>query len=67
MTQVIERHIVRALHDIFSPMVVVTMSDAKVESIVSEPSATKRQRVFLSDRISKLEEGQEIFRSVLDP
>ncbi|KAK7732539.1 hypothetical protein SLS53_008425 [Cytospora paraplurivora] len=67
VTQVIERHIVRGLHDIFSPMVVVTMSDAKVESIVSEPSATKRQRVFLTDRIRKLEEGQEIFRSVLDP
>ncbi|ROW06353.1 hypothetical protein VPNG_07515 [Cytospora leucostoma] len=67
VTQVIERHIVRGLHDIFSPMVVVNMSDAKVESIVSEPPATKRQRVFLGDRIKKLEEGQDIFRGVLDP
>ncbi|ROW11295.1 hypothetical protein VMCG_00863 [Cytospora schulzeri] len=67
VTQVIERHIVRGLHDIFSPMVVVTMPDNKVQGIASEPSATKRQRVFLTDRIKKLEEGQEIFRGVLDP
>lgn len=67
VTQVIERHIVRGLHGIFSPMVVVTMPDNKVQGIASEPSATKRQRVFLTDRIRKLEEGQEIFRGVLDP
>ena len=48
-------------------MVVVTMPDNKVQGIASEPSATKRQRVFLTDRIRKLEEGQEIFRGVLDP
>lgn len=64
-TQVIERHLVRDLHSIFSPMVVINMSDAKVENMVSEPSATKRQRTFLSDRVKKLEEGQEIFRGVL--
>lgn len=64
-TQVIERHLVRDLHSIFSPMVVINMPDAKVEGMVSEPSATKRQRIFLNDRVKKLEEGQEIFRSIL--
>ncbi|KAI7779831.1 hypothetical protein LA080_000329 [Diaporthe eres] len=66
-TQVIERHLLVDLQDIFSPMATVEMTDAKVQSIVSEPESTKRQRVFLTDRIKKLEEGQEIFRSVIDP
>lgn len=66
-TQVIERHLLVGLQDIFSPMATVEMTDAKVQSIVSEPESTKRQRVFLTDRINKLEEGQEIFRSVMDP
>ncbi|KUI58055.1 Interferon-induced GTP-binding protein Mx [Cytospora mali] len=64
-TQVIERHLVRGLQDIFSPMVALNMPDAKVESMVSEPTSVRRQRVFLTDRIKKLEEGQEIFRTVL--
>lgn len=66
-TQVIERHLVEDLNNIFSPMVVLGMTDAKVQSIVSEPESTKRERVFLSDRIKRLEEGQEIFRGILDP
>lgn len=65
VTQVIERHIVRGLHDIFSPMVAISMPDAKVESLLSEPAATKRERTFLTDRIKKLEDGEEIFRSVM--
>lgn len=66
-TQVIERHLVVDLQDIFSPMTALNMSDAKVQTIVSEPESTKRQRVFLTDRIAKLEEGQEIFRGVMNP
>lgn len=65
-TQVIERHIMRGLQEIFSPLVVIDMPDAKIQSIVSEPLATKRARVFLTERIRKLEEGQEIFRAVLE-
>lgn len=64
-TQVIERHLVRGLHDIFSPMVVVNMPDEKVGGMVSEPTAAKRQRTFIADRVKKLEEGQEIFRGVM--
>lgn len=67
MTQVVERHIVHGLHNIFSPMIVVSLSDAKTESIVAEPRATKLQRVFLTDRLKKLEDGQEIFRGMMDP
>lgn len=65
-TQVIERHIARGLQDIFSPMVLVGMSDEKVLKLVSESSATNRQRTFLVDRIRKLDDGQDIFRGMMD-
>jgi hypothetical protein len=64
-TQVIERHIVRGLENIFSPVVVHGLSDVEVEAIASEPTSAKRQREFLEDRISKLEDGYEIFRGVM--
>ncbi|KAI1357413.1 interferon-induced GTP-binding protein Mx [Xylaria arbuscula] len=64
-TQVIERHIMKKLKEIFSPLKVINLSDSKIESIVSEPSSTKRQRLFLQDRIKRLEEGQDIFRGVM--
>lgn len=41
------------------------MADDKVEALVSEPAATKRERVFRADRVKKLEEGQEIFQGVM--
>lgn len=65
VTQVIERHIVRNLQNIFSPMVALNMSDDKLENLVSEPPDTRRQRSFLKDRIKKLKDGEEIFRSVM--
>ncbi|KAG8159838.1 hypothetical protein KVR01_010475 [Diaporthe batatas] len=63
--QVIERHLLADLNEIFSPMVLLNMSDDKVQIIVSERESTKRQRIFLTDRITKLEQGQRIFRGVL--
>lgn len=65
--QVAERHLLSDLNEIFSPIVILQMPDGKVESIVSERESAKRQRVFLTDRIKKLQEGQNIFRSVLSP
>ncbi|TVY58349.1 Interferon-induced GTP-binding protein Mx [Lachnellula cervina] len=64
-TQIIERHIVHGLSDIFCPVVVSSMSDAEVEAIAAEPTSAKRQREFLEDRVRKLEDGQEIFRGVM--
>lgn len=46
-------------------MVVLKMPDTKLESLVSEPPATRRQRALLKDRIKKLEDGEDIFRSVM--
>jgi hypothetical protein len=64
-TQVIERHIVRGLENIFSPVVVNSLSDTEVETIASEPLSAKRQREFLEERIKKLRDGHEIFRGVM--
>ncbi|KAI0400041.1 hypothetical protein F4802DRAFT_610439 [Xylaria palmicola] len=64
-TQVIERHIVRGLEELFSPLKVMNLPDSEVMAIVSEPDATKRQRAFLTDRAKRLQEGQDIFRGVM--
>lgn len=63
-TQVIERHVIRGLEGIFSPVVVNSLSNAEVEAIASEPASTSRQRGFLEERIAKLEAGYEILRGI---
>ncbi len=61
----IERHIIRDLEKIISPIAVGNLSDAEIEAIVAEPATAKNQRLFLEDRVAKLEEGQEILRNVM--
>lgn len=61
-TQVIERHIVRGLETIFSPVAVNQLSDSEIEAIASEPVSAKRHREFLIDRIEKLEVGYRTLR-----
>jgi hypothetical protein len=46
---VIERHIVRGLEKIFSPVVVNAMSDTEVEAIASEPLSAKRHGRLAND------------------
>jgi hypothetical protein len=65
VTQVIERHIVRGLEDIFSPVVVNALSEEDVVGIASEPAQGKRHRAFLKDRKVKLENGRKILRRVM--
>lgn len=48
-----------------SPVVVGAMSNVEVETIASEPLPTKNLREFLDDRIKKLEDGQETFRTMM--
>lgn len=63
-TQVIERHIVRGLHNIFSPMVTLNIPSSKIESMVAEPLGAKRKRDYLTDQTEKLREGKRIFRGI---
>ena len=64
-TQVVERHIVQGLEKIFYPVVVNGLSDIQVEGIASEPDMAREHRKFLEERISKLKNGQDIFRGVM--
>ncbi|KAI0024064.1 interferon-induced GTP-binding protein Mx [Xylariomycetidae sp. FL0641] len=64
VTQVIERHLLRDLGKILSPLIAIHMSDAEITALVAEAPATTRKRRDLTDRIKKLEEGQEIFRQL---
>ncbi|KAK8116344.1 hypothetical protein PG984_012846 [Apiospora sp. TS-2023a] len=64
-TQVVERHIIRNLETIFSPLSVNCMADVEVLGVASEPASAIRQREFLDDRIKKLEDGSAILRGVL--
>ncbi len=64
-SQVIERHLVRELDTILSPLNVANMDDTEIMAVASEPAAVKRQREFLSDRQEKLTNGKDIFRNVM--
>ena len=63
--QVIERHVVHGLEEVFSPLVVTALNDAEVSNLASEPSTTARQREHLEGRKSTLEKGRSVFRSIL--
>ncbi|TLD03281.1 uncharacterized protein PgNI_12235 [Pyricularia grisea] len=63
--QVIERHMLRGLEHVFSPLVVAAMDDTEVKSVALESSAIHHQRKFLLDRISKLEESRGIFQNAV--
>ncbi|TRX91704.1 hypothetical protein FHL15_007486 [Xylaria flabelliformis] len=64
-TQVVERHIMRGLDDIFSPLEVAKLSDETIKAFVAEPDSITRQRDVLTDKVRKLEEGREIFRGAI--
>jgi hypothetical protein len=64
-TQVVERHIVRGLESIFSPLAVNRLSDKDVEAIASEPLEAQRERARLEVKIDMLKKGHEAFRSAM--
>lgn len=59
--QVIERHIVRGLEHIFSPVTVSRLKDSEILSLVAEPLSTKEERKGLTDKERMLDDGREIF------
>jgi hypothetical protein len=63
--QAIERHMVRGLDQILSPLFISKLSDDEVLKVAGEPTSVKRQRDFLVDRLGKLEEGRTKFRDVM--
>jgi hypothetical protein len=64
--QVIERHLVVGLEEVFSPVVVARWeSDDEILGVASEPTGVARKREFLERRMKMLEQGKEVFGSVL--
>lgn len=63
--QVIERHIIRNLGDIFSPMVVSQLTDDEIQSLTAEPASIRRQRQFYEDRLAKLQEADMILKTAM--
>lgn len=64
-TQVIERHIVRGLEKIFSPVTVNNLSKSESQVVALKTSLVKRHREFLEDRIGKLKDGYQVLRDVI--
>jgi len=63
--QVVERHIVHGLEEVFSPLVVAALDNVEVSDLASEPQMTARQREHLEGRRNTHEKGQGVFRSIL--
>ncbi|KAB8294947.1 hypothetical protein EYC80_006900 [Monilinia laxa] len=63
--QVVERHIVRGLENIFNPVAVHNLTSEQAGAISSEPTHSKHEREFHQDRIDKLEDGKRIFRAMM--
>lgn len=61
--QVVERHMVRGLDKIFSPLDVNRLSDEDVLKVASA-SSVRRKRDFLRDRQQKLRSSKEILRDI---
>ncbi|KAK9772326.1 putative GED domain-containing protein [Seiridium cardinale] len=62
-TQVIERHIMRGLETILSPTVVDQMY-LEISDIVSEPEIIQKVKLFVLNRINKLEDGYNILDDI---
>lgn len=55
--QVIERHIVSDLPDLFSPMIVMELSDQDLNRIAAEPPQQKGKRAALSELAQSLRDS----------
>lgn len=63
--QVIEHHIVRDLEKIFWPVKVSCLSEEDAKRMASEPTDMGKERSKLEDKIKKLIEGQNAFKSAM--
>ncbi|KAI9763256.1 MAG: hypothetical protein M1839_006526, partial [Geoglossum umbratile] len=63
--QVMERHLVNNLEEIFSPLTVSRWSNEEILRLASEPAGVMRQRQFLEGRKKMLENGSDVFNGVL--
>ena len=59
--QVVNRHVMRGLEDVFSPLVVAGWSDETVRRAGAESNEVARERVRLGGKLDKLKAGKEVF------
>ena len=60
--QVIERHLLRNLPDIFSPKIVAMYTDEELERIAMESPGVVEKRKQLSEQLANLKAGLEDLR-----
>jgi GTPase SAR1 family protein len=60
ITQVVERHLLQGLDDVFNPVKVWRMEDKSVEDIASENKQTKEKRLALKARKKAIEEARDV-------
>jgi hypothetical protein len=60
--QVIRRHLINGLEDIFSPAVVASWNDEEIGMAAAEPKATTIKRQDLEVRLERLKKGIEVFK-----
>ncbi len=60
ITQVIERHLLQSLDEIFNPIKVWKMDDKSVEDIASENKETREKRLTLKARKKAIEEARYV-------
>ncbi|PKY04430.1 hypothetical protein P168DRAFT_343960 [Aspergillus campestris IBT 28561] len=63
--QVIERHILRDLEHVLSPLTLSRLSDSETLALACEPGTAKRRREFLQGRLAKLNEGHKILQEIV--
>lgn len=61
----IERHIIRGLEHIFSPVKISQLLDAEVLNIAAEPDSTKKEREVLAEKVRMLTNGQVILNELM--
>ncbi|MCJ1311364.1 hypothetical protein MMC25_005035 [Agyrium rufum] len=63
--QVVERHIVRGIEEIFSPVMVNGLSESELLAWTAEPASVQRKREYLDERMKKLQEGHNILETLM--
>lgn len=62
--QVVKRHLINDLEEIFSPLTVFQWPDAEILRLASEPEDVMKRRQFLEGRKKVLESGSEVFEGL---
>lgn len=63
--QVIERHLVKPLAQIVSPMVMARFTDKEIQFFAAEAPEAVKMREHLENKKKMLQEGQQAFRAAM--